>query len=125
MAVSTLTVLAVSGAGASADAAMQATEDLPDIVASLESAPVIGGWLSSHDASVWVADQMNDLPTRLGSAGDSGQWLQFSAIAWPMCSGPDSSPSHSCSMDPRLIGTRPVGGECPLGIVVRRPGSSG
>ncbi|MEZ5259551.1 MAG: hypothetical protein R2705_22525 [Ilumatobacteraceae bacterium] len=118
-----MTVLAVSGAGASADATMQATEDLPDIVASLESAPVIGGWLSSHDASVWVADQMNDLPTRLGSAGDSGQWLRvlgdrLADVFWT------GLLAIAFLLDgPRLIDA--AVGECPLGIVVRRPGSSG
>ena len=58
-----------------AEATNQAVEDLPEVVATLERAPLIGSWLENRDASVWVTDQMEDLPQRLSSARSGADWL--------------------------------------------------
>ncbi len=67
---------ALTGADDGARATTTLTERLPSIVADLEDAPVIGGWLSDRDASVWVEQQMEDLPQRVRT-GRPADWMPF------------------------------------------------
>jgi predicted PurR-regulated permease PerM len=66
----------LTGADDGARATTTLTERLPSIVADLEDAPVIGGWLADHEASVWVEDQMEDLPQRVRT-GRPADWMPF------------------------------------------------
>jgi predicted PurR-regulated permease PerM len=66
----------LTGADDGARATSTLTERLPSIVADLEDAPVIGGWLADHEASVWVEEQMEDLPQRVRT-GRPADWMPF------------------------------------------------
>jgi predicted PurR-regulated permease PerM len=66
-----IVLLGVRGAVSSASD----TGNLPEIVAELETVPVVGGWLADRDASVWVDAQLQDLPQRLSETAAVGTWL--------------------------------------------------
>ena len=51
----------LTGADEGARATTTLTERLPSIVADLEDAPLIGGFLADRGAAVWVDEQMEDL----------------------------------------------------------------
>ena len=67
---------ALTGADEGARATTTLTERLPSIVADLEDAPLIGGFLAERDAAVWVEQQMADLPQRVRT-GRPADWMPF------------------------------------------------
>jgi predicted PurR-regulated permease PerM len=69
-----LVAVTIAGLEDGARATTTATEKLPEVVAELEDAQVIGGWLRDRNASVWVEEQMQDLPQRLDQARPA-DWL--------------------------------------------------
>ena len=71
-----LAAAALTGADDGARATTTLTERLPSIVADLEDAPVIGGFLADRDAAVWVEQQMEDLPQRVRT-GRPADWMPF------------------------------------------------
>ncbi len=73
MGVGAAAVLAGIDGGASTSSEL--AEELPSIVADLESAPVVGSWLEDRDAALWVSQQMTNLPQRLEEARDVAAWL--------------------------------------------------
>lgn len=66
----------LTGADEGARATTTLTERLPSIVADLEDAPLIGGFLAERDAAIWVEQQMEDLPQRVRT-GRPADWMPF------------------------------------------------
>ena len=62
------------GASGGAATSSQVQKELPQAIADLEDAPVIGPWLREHDASVWVSQQLENLPQRLSEVRVA-EWL--------------------------------------------------
>jgi predicted PurR-regulated permease PerM len=67
---------ATTGADDGAEATSALTTRLPEVVAEMESLPVLGGWLEARQASSWVDQQMNDLPARLRTDRPA-DWLPY------------------------------------------------
>ncbi|HQV56428.1 MAG TPA: AI-2E family transporter [Ilumatobacteraceae bacterium] len=55
--------------------AARAVQRLPDVVRSLESAPLVGDWLKSKDAADVVAKQLEQLPQRLSRSRGAIEYL--------------------------------------------------
>lgn len=62
------------GAGGAASSSSQVQAELPQAIADLEDAPVVGSWLRDRDASVWVSEQLENLPQRLSEVRVA-EWL--------------------------------------------------
>lgn len=71
-----LAAATLTGADEGARATTTLTERLPSIVADLEDAPLIGGFLAERDAAVWVEQRMEDLPQQVRT-GRPADWMPF------------------------------------------------
>jgi predicted PurR-regulated permease PerM len=65
---------ALAGADEGVQASSRVADRLPEVVEDLESAPLVGRWLTERDASTWVSEQIADAPQRLRTA-EPGTWL--------------------------------------------------
>lgn len=71
----TVVGLVVSVMNEGPTSAARAVQRLPDVVRSLESAPLIGDWLKSKDAADVVAQQLEQLPRRLSRSRGAIEYL--------------------------------------------------
>lgn len=65
----------------------RALEELPKVVEDMQDAPLIGGWLTDHDAATTVRDELERLPGRISESRGALAWFpsigsQVADVVW-------------------------------------------